>query len=71
MSRAFSTTTPLGRIMADRGVTKQEVVAATYLAGAGVHERTFTNYLNGTAPILNHHLRALASALEVDPEDLL
>lgn len=68
--RPYSTATPLGRKMSELGLSKQEVVAATYLAGAGVHERTMSHYLAGTKPFQPHHLRALAELLEVDPSEL-
>ncbi len=65
MAPRIRTITPLGLLMVDEGWTAHELSVAS-----GVHARTLSNYLGGTE-ILDHHLVALADALDVDVDELL
>lgn len=64
--RPFAAHTPLGKRMTVMGYTASELSHTT-----GIYGRTLSEYLSGRAELLDHHLSALAEALECDPDDLL
>ena len=66
MPRPFAVCNPLGRTLEYSNLSVSELANLS-----GVSSRTLTEYLAGRAEMLDHHLTALADALEVDPEDLL
>lgn len=59
-SRGFNKSTPLGKVMAARGVTAKWVSEQS-----GVYTRTLTEYLAGRQAIPAHHLAALSATLQV------
>ena len=66
MSRPYSTSQPLGRVMHDAGWTVSEVDGAT-----GISYRTLSDYLAGRKKFSDYHLATLADLLDVDPDVLL
>lgn len=64
--RPHGTSTPLGKLLADRGIRVYELALAVQIP-----ERTISSYLNGHAEYLDHHLTAISDALDVEPEELL
>lgn len=64
--RPFPTHTPLGKVMAKRGLRKYQVAGA-----AGISDRQLTEYLAGRASFSIEHLAKLCRVLKVDPEVLL
>lgn len=65
MSRPFNTSTPLGQILLERGLSVRELAE-----GTGIHSRTLSDYLANRVPILRHHLIEICDALDLEPEEL-
>lgn len=65
MSRAYNTTTPLGRALRTGGWTATDFAAVT-----GINYRTLTEYLAGRRKMTPEHLTAAADALGLAEEDV-
>lgn len=66
MPRPFNATTPLGKLMAERGWSVTELAIVS-----GVHQVTITAYLNGRKAITPHHAWPLSEAIGCEISDIL
>ncbi len=64
--RPFNTTTPLGRLMLDRGYGVNTVEQAT-----GINHRTISDYLAGRKAISGRHIATLCEEFQVSKQVLL
>jgi hypothetical protein len=64
--RPFNTSTPLGKLMADRGYTVKGLESAT-----DISYRTISDYLAGRVPIRSHHMAILTDTFDVSRDVLL
>lgn len=65
VGRPYNTTTPLGRILADKAMYVAELDRLS-----GVNQRTITEFLARRKPMHQHHVDAIARVLDVDPGEL-
>ena len=64
--RPHGTNTPLGKLLAERGIRVYELALACQIP-----ERTISSYINAHAEFQDHHLTAISDALDVEPAELL
>ena len=66
MGRPFNQSTPLGRIMYQRGISVKQLEHAT-----GISYRTISDYLAGRKPIIPKHIAKFSAELDLPREVLV